>query len=69
VYEDDYKKKVEDLIFDLDSGEMLTKEECHRRQEAKNMDEIGEEDEEYDEEEDEDDENDGGGGSEDDDDD
>jgi len=47
------KKPATDLVFDLDSGEMLTKEEYHRRQALKTMDEIneGEEDDEDDEDE------------------
>jgi hypothetical protein len=41
------------LIFDLDSGEMLTQEEYHKRQEAKNMEDINEYDEEDEEDEEE----------------
>jgi hypothetical protein len=48
------KKPVGDLIFDTDSGEMLTKEEYHKRQDAKKMEDINE----YGEEEDDDDEDD-----------
>jgi hypothetical protein len=47
-----HKKVAEDLVFDIDSGEMLTKEEYHKRQAAKDMDDINEGDED-DEDEDE----------------
>jgi hypothetical protein len=49
------KKGAEDMVFDLDSGDMLTKEEYHRRQAAKNMEEINEGDEEDDDDDDEED--------------
>ena len=49
------QKKVDDMVYDLDSGEMLTKEEYAKRQSARQMQEIGE-DEEEDEDEDEDEE-------------
>lgn len=56
-HDDEHKKKCDDLIFDLDSGEMLTKEEYQKRQKEREMEEIGEE-EDYGDEDDEDEEND-----------
>lgn len=51
----DQTKAKEELIFDLDSGQMLTREEYNKRnKEREEMDEIGEEDEDEDDEDEED---------------
>jgi hypothetical protein len=43
------------LVYDLDSGEMITQEEHIRRQKQRELDDIGEEEEDDEGEEDEDD--------------
>lgn len=52
-------KKQEELVYDLDSGEMITREEYNRRNKAREeMEGIDEEDEDEDDEDGEDDEDD-----------
>lgn len=43
------------MIYDMDTGEMITREEFNKRQKARELDEVGEEDDD-DEDEDDDDE-------------
>lgn len=48
------EKTRTDLVYDLDSGEMVTQDEYNRRQKERELEDIGEEDEDEDGEEDED---------------
>ncbi len=48
------EKPQEELVYDLDSGEMLTREEYNRKNKERQMEGIDEEDEDYNDEDDDD---------------
>lgn len=45
------EKKVSEMVYDMDSGEMVTKEEFDRREKERQLDQVDEDEEDYDEEE------------------